>query len=189
MGSLVPAAGFDASQCAEKLLRRDHPHGPIAEVGVEKALQPCAEDGDRLSRESVALKLEPFRGDRFEGLRSGAALRLAPGARVDPVGDELPRLIALLSCALECYVWIRAERNQFLAAVHAVLQAPQSAAWWSHQHEESALIEELVRLLDRLRRANSGLGENSNRLFFALFQILMVRRRTRRDTGEQVIGG
>src|SRR5205807_5133505 len=77
--------------------------------------------------------------------------------------DQLAHVVALLSRTLEGDVGIRAQGKEFLPPVHAIAQAPQATARRRHEHEESALIEQLVRPVGRSRSANSGLGEEGHK--------------------------
>lgn len=107
MGGFVSPPGLYATQRREQLLRRHRPHRAVANVRIQKALEPRAENGNGLRRECLALELQPFGRDCFKCLRPSAPLCLAPGAGIDSVRDQLAGVVALLACALEGDVGIR----------------------------------------------------------------------------------
>ena len=124
MRGFVAAACLDAAECPEQLLGGNRAHGALTDVWIEKALQPRAEHGHRLGREGLALKRQPFRGHRLEGIRRRLTQRLAPGVGVDAIRDQLASLLALLARALQRHVGIRSQGEEFLAPVQPITQPP-----------------------------------------------------------------
>ena len=163
MGGFMSPPGLYATQRCEQLLRRDRHHRAVANVRIQEALEPRAENGNGLRRECLALEFQPFGRDCFKCLRPSAPLRFAPGAGIDSVRDQLAHVVALLSRTLEGDVGIRAQGEEFLPPVHGIAQAPQATARRRHEHEESALVEQLVRPVDRSRSADSSLGEEGHK--------------------------
>jgi hypothetical protein len=86
-------------------------------------------------------------------------LLLAHCARIDTICDELPRLVALLTRTLEPDVGIGAERDQFLAPAHLILEPPQAPTGRRNEQKQPALVVELVRFLTRLGAANLRITE------------------------------
>ena len=156
----MSAAGLNAPEGTEQLLSGDLRHRLTAQVWVQRALEPGAQDRDGLGCKRLGLKLEPLLRHRFEGLEKRRASLLAHRARIDTVRDELPRLVALLTRAFEPDVWIGAERDQFLATAHPILEPPQAPAGRRHEQKQAALVVELVRFFTRLRSANLRITEH-----------------------------
>src|SRR6516165_4209761 len=79
---------------------------------------------------------------------------LALDARIFTVGDLLARRIALLSRRFQPNLGIGPERNQFLLAAEAVLEAPTLAAIRRDEQIEPQPVEQLDVLAARLHRTD-----------------------------------
>jgi len=97
---LVPTACLDAPQGAEHFLRRNRRHRFAAQVRVQRALEPRAQDRDRFRRERFALEREPLLGHTFECLEERSAALLALRTRIDAVRQKLARFVTFLTRTL-----------------------------------------------------------------------------------------
>jgi hypothetical protein len=80
-----------------------------------------------------------------------------------PVCNEPPRIVALLSSSPKRHIAIVTKRNELLPTCHNVLEAPQPDAVRFDEQEQSALVEQLLRLLFRFGSANLNVHERHGR--------------------------
>jgi len=80
----------------------------------------------RVRSERLLLKREPFIANRTKRARARDALSLPPGARINPISKETPRLVALFPRTLERHVAVVTEREQFLPPSDGALESPQA---------------------------------------------------------------
>ena len=144
------ALGFDPPQHAEQIRRFDRGDGSTSEIGDHPFVELIVVPLPRARRQGSFLDHQPFVRDGDEGVGGGAALGLAPGARVDAIGDEFARVVALLSCSLQWDVGVRPESQQLLYATQAITEAPETATGGRDEEEKPPLVEELVGLRSRL---------------------------------------
>jgi hypothetical protein len=114
--------------------RTDHPpEGENIDTIIDTIPLPCAR------RQGPFLDHQPFIRDGDEGDGGGAALGVAPVARVDAVGDEFARVIALLSRSPEWDIGECPERQQLLYPAQAIAETPETSAGGRNEEEKPAL--------------------------------------------------
>ena len=94
---------------------------------------------------------KPFCTDCAERICTPYFLRLALGARVNVLCEQLARIVSLGSGELERRVGVRAEREKFLTTSVLVFQSPPSSTFGRDLKIQTTTVERLKRLLTRLK--------------------------------------
>ena len=98
--------------------------------------------------------LEPRSAHGFQRVVGPGFLRcfclFARGARIDAIGDQLPRFIAARAGRLQRDSLIDPERQPLFLAAMPVLEAPSLATAWGHLDIKPAAIEEANSLVSEL---------------------------------------
>ena len=124
MRRLVFPARLDALEERKHLGGFEGRDWSVADIRKYKRLETLLLVLERARRQGIGLQLEPFPGERLEGVREGSALGSALSARIAAGSHNAPGIEQTLTRQFEWHIGISTEGDQLLSTLELVSEAP-----------------------------------------------------------------